>query len=251
MASPARISAAVVIIGNEILSGRTRDANLAYLAKGLNEAGIQLLEGRVIPDLEGVIVETVNALRRVYDYVITTGGIGPTHDDITAASIARAFGVPLERNAEAVRRLEAYYARPDVSVALTEARLRMANIPRGAELVENPVSGAPGFRLGNVYVLAGVPSIMQAMFEALKPHLRSGVVMCSREITVFRPESEVAATLAGLQARYPDVDMGSYPFVREGRFGTSLVLRAGEESRLAEAAAALEAALQALGGDLG
>ncbi len=247
--SPVQVTAAVIIIGNEILSGRTRERNLSYLARGLNEVGIRVREARVIPDLEDVIVDTVNTLRAQHAYVFTTGGIGPTHDDITAASVAKAFGVPLERNAGAVRRLEEYYARPDVSVGLTEARLRMANVPRGAELLENPLSGAPGFRMENVYVLAGVPSIMEAMFDAIKPHLRGGAVVRSREVVVYLPESEVAGTLSRLQARYPDVEMGSYPFVREGRFGTSLVLRCAEATRLAEAVAALEQGVRELGAE--
>ncbi|NIR30541.1 MAG: competence/damage-inducible protein A [Gammaproteobacteria bacterium] len=245
--SSSHVTAAVVVIGNEILSGRTRDSNLAYLARGLNEVGIRVREARVIPDVEGVIVETVNTLRARHAYVFTTGGIGPTHDDITAASVAKAFGVPLERNADAVRRLQAYYARPEVSAGLTEARLRMANVPCGAELLDNPVSGAPGFRMENVYVLAGVPSIMEAMFGAIKPHLRGGAVVRTREIVVYLPESEVARTLSRLQERYPDVEMGSYPFVRGGRFGTSLVLRSSETTRLAEAATALEQGIRELG----
>lgn len=249
LAGQPRVSAAVILIGNEILSGRTQDKNLAYLARELNAVGIQVREARVIPDIEAVIVATVNTLRSAYDYVFTTGGIGPTHDDITAAAVAKAFGVPLERNADAVRRLGEYYARPEVSAGLTEARLRMANVPRGAELVENPVSGAPGFRMQNVYVLAGVPSIMQAMFDALRPRLAGGAIIRSREVVVFLPESEVAGALSRVQARYPDVDMGSYPFVREGRFGTSLVLRAPESERLAEAVAALERELRELGAE--
>jgi len=240
------VTAGVLIIGNEILSGRTEDKNLPYLAHGLNEVGVQVREARVVPDLEAAIVEALNALRTAHRYVFTTGGIGPTHDDITAASVARAFGVALERHAEAERRLRAYYARVD-TLEVTAARLRMANIPQGAELVDNPVSAAPGFRIENVYVLAGVPSIMRAMFDGVKHTLAGGMPVESRELVVALPESEMAETLGRIQERYPDVDMGSYPFMRAGRFGTSLVLRSTDSARLETALEALREGIRELG----
>jgi molybdenum cofactor synthesis domain-containing protein len=237
------VSACLIIIGNEILSGRTQDANLAYLAKELNELGIRMLEARVIPDDEAVIVQTLNELRPRYTYVFTTGGIGPTHDDITSACVAKAFGLPYGRNAEAERRLRAYYP-PE---KLNDARLKMAEMPEGAELIDNPVSVAPGFRVENVYVLPGVPSIMRAMFEGLRPSLRGGAPVRSRSITVYCPEGEVAKPLGEIQARYADVEIGSYPFMRQDRFGTTLVFRATEQMRIDEAAGELLAFAQARG----
>lgn len=215
------VTAALVIIGNEILSGRTQDANLAFLATELNEVGIQLREVRVVPDAEADIVEAVNALRAKHDHVFTTGGIGPTHDDITSASIAKAMGVPYGRHPEAERRLLAYYPPEKVN----PARMKMAETPEGAELIDNPVSVAPGFTIGNVHVLPGVPSILQAMWAGLKPRLKGGAVVQSKTITVFCPEGEIAKPLAEIQARHPTVEIGSYPFTRQERFGTSLVLR--------------------------
>lgn len=226
------VTAALVIIGNEILSGRTQDANLAFLAQQLNEAGIQLREARVVPDVEGDIVEAVNACRARYDHVFTTGGIGPTHDDITSACVAKALGRPYVRHPEAERRLRAYYP----PGKLNEARLKMADMPEGAELIDNPVSVAPGFRIENVYVLPGVPSILQAMFAGLKPSLRGGARVASRTITLFCPEGDVAKPLGEVQAHHPAVEIGSYPFMRQDRFGTSLVLRGTDEAEIAAAA---------------
>ncbi len=241
------VSAALVIIGNEILSGRTRDANLPYLAERLNAVGVRLAEVRVVADGEDAIVAAVNALRAAHDYVFTTGGIGPTHDDITAAAIAKAFDVPLERNPQAVAILERHYAGSDLE--LNEARLGMADMPAGAELVDNPVSGAPGFRIENVFVLAGVPSIMQAMFEGVKHRLVGGEPMLSRSLAVALPEGAIAAVLAEVQAAYADVEIGSYPYYRSGAFGVKLVLRAVDEARLAAALAALSEALARLGAE--
>jgi molybdenum cofactor synthesis domain-containing protein len=238
------VTACLLVIGNEILSGRTRDANLAYLGGRLNEIGVRLMEARVIPDLEEVIVATVNEARRRFTYVFTTGGIGPTHDDITAASIAKAFGVPLIQNPEARAILDASYP----SGELNAARLRMANAPEGATLIENPISKAPGFRMDNVFVMAGIPAIMQAMFESVVHDLVGGKPLISRTVTVYLPESKVAAGLEALQERYPDVEMGSYPFNRSGRFGTRLVLRAIEDARLATAAGELDSLITELGG---
>ena len=222
------MKAALIIIGNEILSGRTQDKNLSYLANWLNEIGIQLSEVRVIRDEEKVIIDTVNHLRSEYDYVFTTGGIGPTHDDITSLSIARAFGVELEINDKALAILKEYYKDGE----LTEARMKMTMIPLGAELVDNPVSKAPGFKMDNVFVMAGIPSIMQGMLEGARMFLKGGDVVKSMSIDVFTPESNVAQALTDLQKKYNDVEIGSYPFSKDNRFGTTLVMRSSDEKRL-------------------
>ena len=221
------MKAALIIIGNEILSGRTQDKNLSYLANWLNEIGIQLSEVRVIRDEEKVIIDTVNHLRSEYDYVFTTGGIGPTHDDITSLSIARAFGVELEINDKALAILKEYYKDGE----LTEARMKMTMIPVGAELVDNPVSKAPGFKMDNVFVMAGIPSIMQGMLEGARRFLKGGDVVKSMSIDVFTPESNVAQALTDLQKKYNDVEIGSYPFSKDNRFGTTLVMRSSNEKR--------------------
>jgi molybdenum cofactor synthesis domain-containing protein len=226
------VTACLIIIGNEILSGRTQDANLAYLAKRLNEEGVRLVEARVIPDEEARIVETVNEARARYDYVFTTGGIGPTHDDITSESVAKAFGRAYGEHPQARAILDAYYEPGQ----LNAARLRMACTPEGAELVENPISRAPGFQVENVFVLAGIPKVMQAMFESLRHRLAGGKPLISRSATVQAPEGRVARGLGRLQAAYPEVEMGSYPFSREGIFATRLVLRATDSARLDAAA---------------
>ena len=222
------MKAALIIIGNEILSGRTQDKNLSYLANWLNEIGIQLSEVRVIRDEEKVIIDTVNHLRSEYDYVFTTGGIGPTHDDITSLSIARAFGVELEVNDKALSILKEYYKDGE----LTEARMKMTMIPVGAELVDNPVSKAPGFKMDNVFVMAGIPSIMQGMLEGARRFLKGGDVVKSMSIDVYTPESNVAQALTDLQKKYDDVEIGSYPFSKDNRFGTTLVMRSSDEKRL-------------------
>lgn len=237
------VTAALVIIGNEILSGRTQDANLAFLARALNEAGVQMREVRVVPDAEADIVDAVNACRARYDHVFTTGGIGPTHDDITSACVAKAFGVPFGFHPEAERRLRAYYP-PE---KLNDARLKMAQTPEGAELIDNPVSVAPGFTIGNVHVLPGVPSILQAMFAGLKPRLQGGAVVASRTITVVCPEGDVAQALAEIQRQWPTVEIGSYPFMRQGSFGTSLVLRSIDEDAITAAADAILAEVRSRG----
>jgi molybdenum cofactor synthesis domain-containing protein len=229
------VTACLIIVGNEILSGRTQDTNLNFLARELGALGIRLREARVVPDEEWAVVEAVNAARARHTYVFTTGGIGPTHDDITAACVAKAFGVPLTRHPEALRRLLAYYPPEKVN----EARLKMADTPEGAELIDNPVSVAPGFRIGNVHVLPGVPSIMRAMFEGLRAGLRGGAPVVSRTITAYAPEGEVAGPLAEIQARHPDVEIGSYPFMRQDRFGTSLVFRSADRGRIDAAAGEL------------
>ena len=215
------MKAALIIIGNEILSGRTKDKNLAYLAEWLNEIGIQLYEVRVIRDDEDEIIDCVNLLRKKFDYVFTTGGIGPTHDDITTESIAKAFGVELETNPDALKILQGYYKKGD----LNEARLKMTLLPIGAELVENPVTKAPGFKMDNVFVMAGIPSIMQGMLEGARVFLETGTKMSSKSIDVFMPESFVATELSQIQDNYLNVEIGSYPFNKDGKFGTSLVMR--------------------------
>ena len=239
------VTACVLIIGNEILSGRTQDANLAFLAKGLNEAGIRLREARVIPDDAAVIVATVNEVRRNFDYVFTTGGIGPTHDDITAPCMAEVFGVPLILHPEAKRLLESHYP----PGALNEARLRMAHVPEGAVLLPNPISRAPGFRIENVYVLPGVPQIMQAIFSELKHRLRGGARLYSRNVSCALSEGALAKDLATLQERYADLEIGSYPYFRRSDFGVTLVLRGTDKDRIAAAIEELKALIRVLGGD--
>ena len=222
------MKAALIIIGNEILSGRTQDKNLSYLANWLNEIGIQLSEVRVIRDEEEIIVDAVNNLRKTYNYVFTTGGIGPTHDDITSLSIARAFNVDLEINDKALSILKEYYKDSE----LTDARMKMTMIPKGAELVDNPISRAPGFKIENVFVMAGIPSIMQGMLEGARKYLKGGDIIKSTSVDVFTRESNVAEELAELQRNYPDIEIGSYPFSKENKFGTSLVLRSKDSSLL-------------------
>jgi molybdenum cofactor synthesis domain-containing protein len=231
------VTAALIIIGNEILSGRTQDANLPWLASHLGEVGIRMMEARIVPDIEAEVVEAVNACRAKHTYVFTTGGIGPTHDDITSACIAKAFGRRFGRNPEAERRLLAYYPPERVN----EERMSMADMPEGAELIDNPVSVAPGFRLDNVYVLPGVPKIMQAMVLELLPVLAGGTKMLSRTITVFAPEGDVARGLGAIQAKFPELEIGSYPFFRVQGPGTSIVIRGLDRERIDRAAAALYA----------
>jgi molybdenum cofactor synthesis domain-containing protein len=239
------VTAALCVIGDEILSGRTKDKNIGYIADHLTAIGIQLKEVRVVPDEEPEIVAAVNALRARYTYVFTTGGIGPTHDDITADAIAKAFGVGIDVDERALTPMKAYFARR--SVELTPARLRMARIPFGAELVENSVSIAPGFMLDNVVVMAGIPSIMQVMLDAATKFLRTGKKMLSAALDLHRPEGEIAGMFEELQKRYPDVPMGSYPFIRDGKPGTQLVLRSTDAARLADAENELKVLLVARG----
>lgn len=242
---PPAPTAALLIVGDEILSGRTKDANLGYLGARLAALGVPLREVRVVPDIRAEIVAAVNALRARYTYLFTTGGIGPTHDDITAESVAAAFGVALRRHPEAVRRLEAHYADP---ADLNEARLRMANIPEGGTLIDNPVSAAPGFRIDNVFVMAGVPRIMQAMFEGVEGSLAGGRPVESRTIGCDLGEGVIAEGLGRIAQGFPDLSLGSYPWFRAGVFGTSLVVRGTDPARLEEAAAAIAALVTALGG---
>ncbi|MBL8350881.1 MAG: competence/damage-inducible protein A [Burkholderiaceae bacterium] len=241
---PSLVTAAVLIIGNEILSGRTQDTNLAYLARKLNEYGIQIRQARVVPDIERDIVEAVNALRDRHDYVFTTGGIGPTHDDITADSIAAAFGVDLVVSPEIAALLERRPAPPEIMAS----RMRMARIPRGAGLIANPL-GPPGFHLGNVYVMAGIPRVMQQMIDSLAGKLRRGATMRSRSVTAFLPESQVARRLGQIQQELPQVDIGSYPFQRDNRYGTTLVMRGSDDAALDAALGAVSRMIVELGGE--
>ena len=237
------VTAGLLVIGDEILSGRTKDVNIAATAEFCTDLGIALTEVRVVPDEEDMIVAAVNALRASYTYVFTTGGIGPTHDDITAEAIAKAFGVDLPINAEARAMLEARWN--ETGTEVTNARLRMARIPEGAELIVNSVSAAPGFRIGNVHVMAGVPVIMRAMLEALAPTLKGGRKVMSVAIRAAVGEGSLGGPLAQLQEQYPDVRMGSYPQMGNGRVMTELVLRSPDEARLREAAIAVHAMVAA------
>jgi len=239
------VTAALVIIGNEVLSGRTQDANLKFLAEGLNGLGIRLREARVIADDEAAIVATINELRRRDDYVFTTGGIGPTHDDITAEAVAKAFRRRVVRNPEAEARLRRHYRPEDV----TEARMSMADMPEGATLIDNPVSRAPGFQVDNVFVLPGVPKIMQAMFDGLKARLTGGRQMVSKAVIAYIPEGVIAAPLEAVQKAYPATEIGSYPFFRLGRVGTSLVVRGVDQEKVNAAAEAIRGIIRGLGGE--
>jgi molybdenum cofactor synthesis domain-containing protein len=241
--SEGEVTAALLIIGNEILSGRTQDANLAYIALGLNEVGVRLKEVRVVADDEAAIIAALNALRATYTYVFTTGGIGPTHDDITAECIAKAFGVNLILDERAVDRL----ARQMDRANLNEARLRMAHIPEGGELIDNPISQAPGFRIGNVYVMAGIPRIMQAMFDGVRHSLKGGKKMLSLGIDLYTGEGNIAAGLTEIQNARLDVEIGSYPFSRKGTFGTVIVARGTDAARVTDAIDAVRALAQAQG----
>ena len=229
MASSNVVTACAIVIGNEILSGRTQDVNLNYLAKALNELGVRLVEARVIPDIEQIIIDTVNECRAKFDHVFTTGGIGPTHDDITAESIARAFGVGVIYHPEIEERIRRREAPPEVM----QSRLLMARVPEGAELIDNPTGGPQGFQIGNVFVMAGVPMVMQAMVSSLtKERLGGGDPVRSRSIGAHLGESTVANALREIQDRHPDVDLGSYPFYRQDGYGTNLVMRGTDEAEL-------------------
>jgi molybdenum cofactor synthesis domain-containing protein len=221
-------TAAVLIIGNEILSGRTKEENLGFLGQRLSDLGIYLLEACIIPDNKSIIINKVNYCRSNFNYVFTTGGIGPTHDDITSASIARAFNVELIRNQKAATCLEEYYAPGTIN----EARLKMADIPDGAILIENPVSGAPGFQLENVFVLPGVPSILQAMFDGITDRLVGGPRILTRSVSTNLRESTLAEGLEKIQNDFPDVTIGSYPYFKGDKLGVNLVIRATEEKLL-------------------
>jgi len=220
---PDIVTAAILLIGNELLSGRTKDANLNYIARQLVVMGIHLREVRVIADEEGDIVSAVNDLRVRYNYVFTTGGIGPTHDDITSKSIAKAMGRPYVLSKKAKSILQEYYDGLDRE--LNSARLQMAHIPEGAKLIRNSISQAPGFRIENVIVMAGIPAVMRAMFEDVAGVLKCGTKTHSRSMSVMLGEGDIATPLSDLQQRYACVEIGSYPFNKDRRFGTTLVLR--------------------------
>jgi molybdenum cofactor synthesis domain-containing protein len=238
-------TAALLVIGDEILSGRTQDKNVAQVASWLNEQGIRLAEVRVVPDQQPRIVEAVNALRSANDYLLTTGGIGPTHDDITVDAIAAAFEVPVVVHPAARAILEDYYR--DRPGGLNEARLRMARVPEGAELIDNPSSGAPGIKIANVYVLAGVPGIAAAMLAALTGKLEGGRPLVSVTVGARAPESEVADLLRETEAAHPGVAIGSYPFFKEGRYGSNFVIRSENEALAQRTADALAQGLRDAG----
>lgn len=223
-------TAAMLVIGDEILSGRTRDSNMHYLAGELTRIGIRLAEARVVADDHAAIVAAVNALRAGHDHVFTSGGIGPTHDDITADAIAAAFGVAIDHRADALALLQAHYDRSGLE--FNAARRRMARIPDGATLIDNPVSTAPGFTLGNVHVMAGVPNIFQAMVASVLPKLTGGAPLLSQSLRVNQGEGEIAAGFGALAAEFPDLSMGSYPFIQNGAHGTNLVIRGTDPARL-------------------
>ena len=231
-------TAAILVIGDEILSGRTRDANMHHLAGQLTEAGIDLTEVRIVSDDAPAIIAAVQALSASYSHVFTSGGIGPTHDDITADCIAAAFDTPIDIRDDARALLQAHYDRSGQE--LNTARLRMARIPDGATMIDNPVSTAPGFTLGNVHVMAGVPSVFQAMIASVLPTLSGGAPLLSRSLRVVRGEGDIAGPLGEFAARHPDLSVGSYPFQKDGIYGANLVVR-GQD------AAALDAAMAELG----
>jgi len=239
-----RVTAAVLIIGDEILSGRTQDTNLRDIARYLAVHGVDLAEARTVPDVIEEIVAALNALRARYDYVITTGGIGPTHDDITADAVAAAFGVELYEHPEII----AIMSKRWVAGELNAARRRMARVPRGGELVKNPVQGPPGFTIGNVFVLAGVPQIMRGMLEDVGPRLRGGAVTVSRTVRVEGSgEGEIAAPLEAVAKAHPEMSLGSYPFFGRDGYGSNLVLRGRDAAELEATVGELIAALKAAG----
>jgi molybdenum cofactor synthesis domain-containing protein len=233
------VTAAMAVIGDEILSGRTKDRNIGHLADIMTAIGIDLKEVRIVPDEEEEIVAAINALRTRYTYVFTTGGIGPTHDDITADAVAKAFGVPCEYDAKAYAMLEANYA--ERSMEFTEARKRMARMPRGASHIDNPVSIAPGFRIGNVHVMAGVPAIFQAMLDNVVPTLKTGTKLLSATVHCPFGEGTIGGPLAEIQKAHPDSIIGSYPKYLDGKFWTELVVRARDADALEAARAEVEA----------
>lgn len=236
MANP---RAAMLVIGDEILSGRTRDSNLHYLAQALTRAGIDLVEARVVADDHAAIVAAVRTLSAAVDHVFTSGGIGPTHDDITADAVAEAMGAKIGHRADAMALLQAHYDRQGME--FNAARQRMARIPDGAALIDNPISVAPGFTIGNVHVMAGVPMIFEAMLASVLPGLTGGAPLLSQSLRVMRGEGEIATPFGELAARYPDLSMGSYPFNQNGAYGTNLVIRGTDPGRLAAAMQELSA----------
>ncbi|MFN3945357.1 MAG: competence/damage-inducible protein A [Allosphingosinicella sp.] len=237
-------TAALLVIGDEILSGRTQDRNVAAIATWLNLQGIRLSEVRVVPDVMERIVAAVNALRADYDYLFTTGGIGPTHDDITVDAVAAALGVAVTVHPGARAMLERHY---ETRGGLTDARLRMARVPEGADLIDNPISGAPGIRFGNIFILAGVPHIAAQMLEGLSGRIEGGRPLLSETLGCWVPESEVAELLEAAEKAHPGTQIGSYPFFRDGRVGANFVIRSPDPARLAACLADLAARLEAAG----
>lgn len=235
-----RPSAAMLVIGDEILSGRTRDANMHHLAKRLTEQGVDLREARVVSDDRAAIVAAVRALSEAYDHVFTSGGIGPTHDDITADCIAQAFGVGIDVREDARAVMQARYDR--LGMEMNAARLRMARIPDGATLIDNPISAAPGFSIGNVHVMAGVPNIFEAMLEGVLPGIAGGAPLLSRTVQVRRGEGDIAGPLGEIASSIPDLSFGSYPYQRGTDFGSNIVIRGTDAAALDNAVAALQAA---------
>ncbi|EJN01667.1 competence/damage-inducible protein A [Phyllobacterium sp. YR531] len=233
------VTAAMLAIGDELLSGRTKDKNIGHLADILTAVGIDLEEVRIVPDEQARIVEALNALRQRYDYVFTSGGIGPTHDDITADAISKAFGVPCEHDAKAMKIMGDSYA--SRGMEFTESRQRMARMPRGAVHIDNPVSTAPGFNLENVYVMAGVPSIFQAMLDNVIPTLRVGTQLLSQSVNCPFGEGSIAVPLGNIQTENPETIIGSYPKYENGRFSTELVVRARDAAKLTSAVEAVKA----------
>ncbi len=239
-------TAGLAVIGDEILSGRTQDKNIAQVATWLNAQGIRLAEVRVVPDIEQRIVEAVNSLRSAYDYCFTTGGIGPTHDDITVDAVAKALGVPVVVHPKARAILERYY---ESRGGLNEGRLRMARVPEGAELIENKMSGAPGIRFGNLFLMAGVPHITAGMLDALSGTLEGGRPLLSVTVGAFAPESEVADLLRQAEQSAEGISIGSYPFFKEGRVGSNFVVRSEDEARAQAVADELATKLAEVGYD--
>lgn len=237
------VIAALIIIGDEILSGRTEDANLAHLARWLNEEGIRLREVRVVEDDMAAIGAAVLALSNSHDYLFTTGGIGPTHDDITVDSVAAALGLGVQYHPQALAVLEGYYGRDK----LTEDRKRMARVPEGADLIPNPMSGAPGIRINNIFLMAGIPDIMRGMLAGLRGRLKGGIPLLSKTVTIYCPESEIASVVGDVQGQNPDVSIGSYPFYRDSRVGAALVVRGTDAGRLDEVLATLASHADRLG----
>jgi molybdenum cofactor synthesis domain-containing protein len=235
-AKPAAVTAAILVIGDEILSGRTKDKNIGYIAEYMTNLGIDVKEVRVVPDEEPEIIGALNALRNRYTYVFTTGGIGPTHDDITADCVAKAFGVPIDVDPRARAMLLTRIKEED----LNEARLRMARIPKGADLIVNKVSAAPGFRIGNVHVMAGIPAVMQAMLDEVAPTLKTGVKMLSETVQADLREGDIGGPLAAIAKAHPGVTIGSYPFQDDRGPNCNLVIRSRDPEKLAAAKAAVE-----------
>ena len=228
--SKEKVNAAIIIIGNEILSGRTQDVNVVAISTWLNELGVKLEEVRVIPDIEVSIIETVNELKKNFNYIFTTGGIGPTHDDITAKSIAKAFNTPYGYHKEAYAILEKYYGKGKFNIG----RKKMAKMPTKALLILNPSSGAPGFIVDNVFCLPGVPSILKSMLDGLKNKIKGGKKILSKTISVKTVESEISKSLSNIQNMFKKVDIGSYPFFRLGKIGVSIVMRSSDKKKIDE-----------------